>query len=129
MGLFYQVDSARVTHAEYWWDTRSPLVLVGWIAKWLRIRLPSSTDDPNTESTFPFLVEALPEEVPPHFDVLIQQLNALGFRDPVYHVIHDPGTRTTIFWATLRHSSGRTLLAFISVGIGPESTDRGITSF
>jgi hypothetical protein len=47
MSTFYAIDSAKISHREYWWGTRSPAVLIGWLVKWLRIRLPSSTDDPK----------------------------------------------------------------------------------
>src|SRR4051794_9139015 len=107
MSSFYSIDSTRVSHKEYWWGNRSPLVLVGWLTKWLRIRLPNSTDDPNTESTYPFIREALPDDVALHFSPLITTLQQLGFSEPVHHVIQDPGTSTTIYWATLRHSSGQ----------------------
>jgi len=107
MSTFYAIDSTRVSHREYWWGTRSPAVLVGWILKWLRIRIPSSTDDPNVDSTLPFIVEALPPEVAIRFQPLTEDLARLGFLEPVYHVIRDAGTSTTIHWATFRHQSGQ----------------------
>src|ERR1043165_2573879 len=107
MSTFYAIDSTRVSHREYWWGTRSPAVLVGWILKWLRIRIPSSTDDPNVDSTLPFIVEALPPEVAIRFQPLTEDLARLGFLEPVYHVIRDAGTSTIIHWATFRHQSGQ----------------------
>jgi hypothetical protein len=107
MSAFYSIDSTRVSHREYWWGTRSPAVLIGWLLKWLRVRIPSSTDDPNVESTLPFLVEALPADVAQRFEPRAAELIALGFLDPIYHVFQDTGTSTTIFWATFRHSSGQ----------------------
>jgi len=89
-------------------------VLIPWLLKWLRVRIPFSTDDPNTESTTPFLVETLPADVTLRFEPLSLELSTLGFLDPIYHVFQDPGTSTTIFWATFRHSSGCTSRAFIS---------------
>ncbi|HEU5070413.1 MAG TPA: site-2 protease family protein [Verrucomicrobiae bacterium] len=106
MNDFYAIDSARVSHREYWWGTKSPLVIVGWIAKWLRLRIPSSTDDPNCTSTLPGQVEALPAEVMTRFQPLANELAALGFYDVAYHCFHDPGTQTTIYWATFLHESG-----------------------
>ncbi len=107
MSEFYDIDSTRVTHREYWWGSKSPLVLIGWIIKWLRVRIPSSSDDPNVDSTLPFVTEELPPEIESEFAPLTAELNALGFSDPVYHVIYDAGTRTRVYWATFRHSSGR----------------------
>src|SRR5437868_6639006 len=94
MNTFYTIDSTKVSHREYWWGTRSPLVLIGWLIKWLRIRIPSSTDDPNVDSTLPFVVETLPEAVAVRFQPIIEQLTSLGFVEPVFHLIHEPGTST-----------------------------------
>ena len=107
MSAFYAIDSTKVSHREYWWGSRSPLVLIGWLIKWLHIRIPSSTDDPNVESTTPFMVEALPADVAQRFELVSTELAGLGFLDPVHHVFHDTGTATTIYWSTFRHSSGQ----------------------
>jgi Zn-dependent protease len=107
MSQFYKINSSRVSHREYWWGTKSPAVLIGWLLKWLRVPIPSSSDDPNTESTLPFVVESLPPEIASGFAPLTGELAGFGFSEPVYHVIHDAGTRTTIYWATFRHESGR----------------------
>ncbi len=107
MSTFYAIDYSRVSHREWWWSARSPLVLIGWLLKWLRIRTPGSTDDPNVDTTLPFVVAALPEEVAARFQPLAEELTRLGFKDPVYHVISDTGTSTTIYWATFRHESGQ----------------------
>ncbi|HXI68723.1 MAG TPA: hypothetical protein VNN22_00020 [Verrucomicrobiae bacterium] len=106
MNTFYEIDSTKVSHLEYWWGTKSPLVFIGWLVKWLHIRIPSSTDDPNSASTLPFIVESLPVEIATGFEPVTKELTGLGFLDPVYHLIHDPGTRTTVYWATFRHESG-----------------------
>src|SRR5262245_32680828 len=106
MSVSYSIDSTRVSHREYWWGTRSPLVLLAWILKWLHVRIPTSTDDPNVESTCPFLVEALPADVAQGFEPTATKLASLGFLDPIYHVFQDTGTSTKIFWATFRHSAG-----------------------
>jgi Zn-dependent protease len=105
MTQIYAIDSTRISHREYWWGTRSPLVLLGWMLKWLRVRIPGSTDDPNFESTLPWVVEALPEDVAERFAPLMNELGALGFHPVAYHCFSDPGTRTTIYWATFRHES------------------------
>jgi len=107
MNRFYQIDSARISLREYWWGTKSPLVVIGWLLKLLGIRLPASTDDPNTESTLPFLVEELPHDVGAKFAPVAAKLQELGFIEPVYHIFNDPGSRTLISWATFRHSSGK----------------------
>jgi len=107
MSEFYSIDSSRVSHREYWWGTPSPLVVFGWSLKWLRVRIPSSSDDPNVDFISPFVTDALPADVAQRFEPVAGELAELGFLDPVYHVIYDPGTATTIFWATYRHSSGQ----------------------
>jgi Zn-dependent protease len=106
MSHFYEIDSTRVSHKEYWWGTRSPFVLIGWILKWLRIRIPSSSDDPNVDSTLPHCVQSLPNDVSLSFQPLMGELVELGFHSPVFHLIYDPGTQTTVHWATFLHSPG-----------------------
>jgi len=106
MQEIYAIDSTRISLREYWWGTKSPLVLIGWITKWLRIRIPGSTDDPNIESTQPYVVESLPDEVMERFRPLGLELGDMGFSDVAYHCIRDPGTRTTLYWATFIHESG-----------------------
>ena len=107
MSEFYEIDSRRVSYREYWWGTKSPLVLIGWLLKWLRIRIPGSTDDPNVDSTLLFVVEALPPDIAASFEPVTAELGSLGFLEPAYQVIHDTGTRTTIYWAMFRHVSGK----------------------
>src|SRR5690349_8430076 len=108
MSQFYAIDSSRVTLREYWWGTKSPLVLViGALLKCLRVRIPSSSDDPNVDSILPFQVQELPAEIAARFQPRTAELAALGFSDPVYHLIYDPGTRTTIYWSSFRHETGR----------------------
>ena len=106
MNTFYKIDSTRVSLREYWWWHRSPLVLISWLMKWCRAPIRCSSDDPNCESTLPCVAEALPPEIATRFEPLTGELAALGFFDPVHHIIDDTGTRTTIYWATFRHESG-----------------------
>ena len=106
MNTFYKIDSTRVSHLEFLWWHKSVLVVVPWMMKWFRVPTLCSSDDPNTESTLPFVVESLPAEIAARFEPLTKELAALGFFDPIYHVIHDDGTRATIYWATFRHESG-----------------------
>ncbi len=109
MSEFYSIDSTQVSHREYWWGTRSPLVLLGFLLKWLRVRTPGSTDDPNVDSMHPFVVASLPDAVAGRFAPVAAELAELGFIDPVFHVFEDLATSTTIYWATYRHSSGQHL--------------------
>jgi Zn-dependent protease len=106
MNTFYKIDSTRVSFREYLWWHKSPLVIIPWMMKLFRVPTDCSSDDPNCESTLPCVAEGLPAEIAPGFEPLAAELDALGFRDPVYHVIHDDGSRTTIYWATFRHESG-----------------------
>jgi hypothetical protein len=96
MNTFYKIDSTRVSLREYWWWHRSPLVLISWLMKWCRAPIRCSSDDPNCESTLPCVAEALPPEIATRFEPLTGELAALGFFDPVHHIIDDTGTRTTI---------------------------------
>ncbi len=108
MATFYQLDSSRVTVKEMAWGSKNPIVLlIGILLKLFRIKIPSSSDDSNVDSTLSFVVEHLPESVQQKFSSLTQELLGLGFCDPVYHVIEDYSTQTQIYWATFRHASGQ----------------------
>lgn len=107
--MYYRIDSTRVSHREYWWGTRNPFVLFGWMSKWFRIRLLSSSDDPNVESLTPFEVpvEQVSAEVLDRFKPMAEELAGLGFHSPVYHSIYDRVQETRIYWASFVHSSGQ----------------------
>ena len=105
MSEFYDVDSRKVSHAEIWAETKI-FAIVGWIIKWLRIRVPCSMDDPPVDSVLSFVAESLPEFITVQFQPQLAALAALGFHSPVFLVIRDAGTQTTVFWATLLHESG-----------------------
>jgi len=105
MSEFYDIDSTKVSHREYWEETKV-LAILGWTLKWLRVRMPCSTDDPNVDSTLPFVVTTLPDWIAEQFKSHVTALTALGFHSPVYHLIHDPGTQTMLYWATFLHHSG-----------------------
>ena len=106
MSTFYEIDSTRISFKEFLWWHKSPIVLIPWLNKLFKVRMPCSSDDPTTDSTLPFVVPQLSPETESAFAPLAAELSALGFIDPVYHQIHDPGTRTTVIWATYRHESG-----------------------
>ena len=106
MSTFYDLDSTQVSHREYWWGNRSPLVLIGWFTKWFRLRILGSTDDPNVDSTAPFLVTELPPEIAVRMEPLALELTALGFREPVYHQINEPGSPTDRKSTRLNSSHG-----------------------
>lgn len=105
MSEFYDINSTKVSLKEYW-DEANVLAVIGWVLKTLRVRTPCSTDDPNVDSTHSFLVHALPDWVMAEFQPIFASLETLGFHSPVFHFINDPGTQTTVYWATLQHQSG-----------------------
>lgn len=107
MNPFYAIDSTRVSLREYWWGSRSPLVLLAWILKWLHVRIPTSTDDPNVHEIRPFEAALLPPAIHGRFEALDAELQRLGFVDPMFHWIPDPLTRTNIYWSTYRHTDGQ----------------------
>ncbi len=106
MSTFYEIDSTRISFKEFLWWHKSPLVLISWLNKISKVRTPCSSDDPNTDSTLPFIVPPLPPETESAFAPLASEFATLGFIDPVFHQINDPVTRTTVNWATYRHESG-----------------------
>lgn len=107
--MFYKIDSTRISLREYWWGSRSPMILAGVLVKFLRIQVPSSSDDPNVESLQPFEVpeDALPEEVRERFRPLIAELAGLGFHSAMFHALNDTFHSTKIYQATFCHDSGQ----------------------
>jgi Zn-dependent protease len=107
MSEFYAIDSTRISLGEYWSWHRSPLVFFSLLNKWLKAKVPISSDDPNVDSILVGAVESFPPGVEEKFAPLAAELAALGFADPVTQTMEDPGTRTTWYWRTYRHVSGR----------------------
>ena len=107
--MFYKLDSTRLKLKEYWWGSPNPLVIFGWMAKWLRIRLPGSVDDPNVESLEPFRTQPadLPKEARAKFHDVHEELAACGFRSPVCYWIHDPDRSLRAARIPHLRSSGR----------------------
>jgi Zn-dependent protease len=111
MKRFYRIDSTRVSYREYWWGTKSPLVLLAWLVRLFRVQIPSSTDDPNVETLEPFEVQedGLPPEVREAFEPLQEELAHHGFHSPIYHAIRIEFLETSIYWATFCHRTGRAI--------------------
>ena len=108
MSEFYQLDSTKITIREILFFSKNPIhVLLNCLVKWCNIRTPQSSDDPNVDFVWPFVVPTLPPEIIAKFAPLTQELSALGFCDPVFHQIQDHGTRTVIYWATFYHPDGK----------------------
>ena len=107
MSQFYELDSTKTSLRENWWWTRSWAVVISLLFKLFRHRITASSDDLTTESTLPFLVASLPEEIDSGFQPLADSFSKLGFQDPIYHLVEDPGSRTTVYWATFRHESSQ----------------------
>lgn len=109
--VFYRIDSPHVSFREYWWSSKSPAVLLGWISKVFRIKLSSSTDDLPVESLRPFEaggVEVFPADVRAAFAPLADELAAAGFvAPPVVHDVTDAIHHTRTCLATYRHRDGR----------------------
>ena len=107
--MFYRLDSTRITLKEYWWGMPNPLVLLGWMAKWLRIRLPGSVDDPPVESLEPFRVDftELPRDACAEFAPVDEDLRACGFHSPECYWIRDTPRQTDIYQVVYPHESGK----------------------
>jgi len=114
-GHFYRVDSSRTSFIELWRDTRSPVVLIAWLSKLLRVKLPGSVNDPNVVSLLPFLIadqdvaETIPLDVLRRFEPIQRELEGLGFRAPIYFFIDDRFHRSRTIQAALLHRDGRSV--------------------
>lgn len=105
MSEFYDIDSTKVTATEYCYENKI-LGGIGIALKFLRVKLPGSTDDPNVDTTLESVAETLPPRLLEQFQPTATALTTLGFHSPVYQIISDPGTHTTRYWATYQHESG-----------------------
>ncbi|MEM6312520.1 MAG: site-2 protease family protein [Planctomycetota bacterium] len=88
-GVLYTVDSSRASFGELWRDTRSPLVLITWLTKLLRVRLPGGVNDPNVEALRPFETsfDQLPDDVRADLVPKLDEWASLGF-DTTQAVVH-----------------------------------------
>lgn len=114
-GRFYRVDSSRMSFRELWRHVRSPAVLIVWLTKILRVKLPGSINDPNVGSLRPFVVpgetldKAIPAEVWQQFNPVLRELMDLGFGGPFYFDINDVFHHSHAFHAVLVHQDGRSI--------------------
>lgn len=110
-GVLYKVDSSRASFGELWRDCRSPLVVILWLTKLLRVRLPGSINDPNVESLAPFetSIELLPQDVRQRLDPQLQEWAGLGFdtADPLVHVIIDLFNNSRAYMASVPRIDGK----------------------
>src|SRR5262245_10149773 len=109
MPTFYDVDLRNAALKEFAFGTPWYMMPLIALLKFLRVRFPGTTDDPPVETLAPFEVEeaAVPVGIWEEFGRLAEQLKALDFHNPIYHVILYPRHATRSYWATFLHSSGK----------------------
>ena len=110
-GVLYKVNSSRASFGELWRDTRGPSVLITWISKLLRARLPGSVNDPNVESLRPFEVpfSSLPADVAARIGPMLREWSFVGFDDsrPVCHAVVDLFNNSRCYTVALPRADGR----------------------
>jgi Zn-dependent protease len=110
-GVMYRLNSSRASYGELWRDARSPLVLILWLSKLLRARLPGSVNDPNVESLRPFEVpiSSIPAEFRAKMDTELAELASAGFdtTDPVCHALIDLLSKSRCYMAAVWRADGR----------------------
>src|SRR3954468_9163183 len=90
--VFYRWDSSRASFRELWWDSRSPVtVLVLWITKLLRVRVPGSMNDPNVRTLSACEVGegAIEAGIRGKLEEAGKELEGLGFVDNISIAIDD----------------------------------------
>lgn len=91
-GRFYRVDSSHATCRELWRDVRNPAVVIVWMTKLLRVKLPGAVNDPNVVSLLPFEVADDSDFPPPVRETIapvLRELTDLGFHSPHYFFLDD----------------------------------------
>jgi Zn-dependent protease len=107
----WRIDESKFTWGEWWRQMRSPLVVIGWGAKLLRMRLVGHlrvlrvADWQALEIAEAQLTEAEQAKLRGRLDAL----TALGFTRPVYLRMENLFNANQVIAATLRHGNGRTL--------------------
>ncbi|MHB9109552.1 MAG: site-2 protease family protein [Armatimonadota bacterium] len=109
--VFYRLDYSCVTRQERMVGQPAVALPFIWLMGLLQGTTHASTDEPPVTAMQPFEVaaEAVPPEVRALFAPFAQELGALGFREPVYHMIIDSMHSARIYWVTYRHESGQAL--------------------
>ena len=102
--VFYRIDLAKITRAEYG-ASLSPLKTL-WallLLRVLRVKAPASADDPAVDSLAPFMTPSLRASGPvkDQFDAMAAELASAGFHSPVCYAIDD-----------YFHSTGTVLMCF-----------------
>src|SRR5690348_14919692 len=110
-GVLYKVDSSHAGFGELWRDTRGPSVVITWISKLLRARLPGSVNDPNVESLRPFElpVSSLPADIAARIAPMLREWSFVGFdaSRPVCHAIVDLFNNSRCYVVALPRVDGR----------------------
>jgi Zn-dependent protease len=109
-GVLYKVDSSHASFGELRRDTRGFAVLLAWITKLLRVRIPGSVNDPNVESLRPFEVSptAFPTNVAERMAPMLADLAAAGFGPRgLCHTVVDLFNNSRLYIATLPRKDGR----------------------
>ena len=107
--VFYRLDYSRVTLREQMAGQPAAMLPLMALFRLLRATTHASTDEPPVGDMQPFAVDALPAEVQGLFAPAAQELETLGFREPVYHMVIDSLHSSRTYWATYRHESGQAL--------------------
>ena len=114
-GQYYRVDGTRASFVELWRDARSPLVLLAWLIKLLRIKLPGTINDPNVVSLRPFLVKSegietsIPDSVQEKVGPVVRELIELGFGKTICFLVHDRFHQGRICQLAMLHRDGRSV--------------------
>lgn len=125
-GQYYRMNSSRLSFAEFWRETRSPVVLLGWLTKLLRIKLSGSAHDPNVVTLESCRVDgdAVDDRVPADqrqaIESVMEELRGLGFVDPPIHYFFDDRFHTSRrLDVLLRHRDGKAIARVVHRAEGP----------
>ena len=111
MNKFYKLDSRKVTYGEYWNITRSPMVIIPWVAKLLKIPMRFSSGMPAFDSVRElevpeqeFSLRALDKLQP-----MLDQCLANGFHSPRFYTYESIRRDGRVSVISLVHESGATM--------------------
>jgi len=109
--IFYKIDYRGGTFREFLYGGSILTATLAMLRKWFGPRMGGSTDDPNVHELRDFEVakDAMPPEVLGRFEPLARELESIGFRSPIYHLINDTFHSTQQYLATFPHESGQAM--------------------
>ena len=117
MKRYYKLDSRKVSFGEYWNITRSPMVIIPWVAKLLGIPMKFATGLPDFDSVRDLQVaeEDFSPQARTKLQPLLDQCLAMNFHSPRFSTYESMRRDVRTSVVALLHESGATVRLMHSI--------------